>query len=128
MNAVYDARMHTLRIPLLASALLMALVSCSPGTETAATGASPVGVPVAAEQAEAMPALERTAWEAWHLMQIGFLRTGVYSTNVLVDLPLPQGVRWSVVGFEEQGYAIDVTSDDAEGGYRVDPSGVRPTG
>lgn len=120
--------MRPLRIPLFASALLLALVSCSPGTDGAATGAAPAGVPVATEEADAMAALERTAWEAWHLMQIGFLRTGAYSTNVLVDLPLPQGVRWSVVGFEEEGYAIDVTSDDGEGAYRVDPSGVHPAG
>lgn len=107
---------------LLAATLILALAACAP-----TTGAVPGDAPTTPDGGAELADLERTAWEAWHLMQLGFLRTGVYSTNVLVDLPLPQGVRWTVSSFEEDTYALTFTAEGAAGGWHVDPAGVRPT-
>lgn len=114
------------RFLLAPAALAAALAACAPAADT--SPATPTGAPVTTEDGSALAELERTAWEAWHLMQLGFLRNGAYSTNVLVDLPLPQGVRWTVASFDDDGYALTFTAEDAADAYRVDPSGVRPAG
>lgn len=100
------------------AALLLA--GCAPG----ALQEAPAGPPAEASD------LERTAWAAWHYMELGRLEEGAYTTNALVDLRLPQGVRWDLVDFGEEGYALEVRRVDAEGepevAYHVDPEGVRP--
>jgi hypothetical protein len=69
--------------------------------------------------------LQRTALVAFHRMEIGFLQTGGYTTNVLVDLELPRGVRWTLEEFTEQSYRLRFT-DDADPGaaWLVSPAGV----
>lgn len=104
-------------------AVALALSACTPATEPQGEGRAPAEGPTA----EASP-LARTAWEAWHLMEIGHLRTGVYATNVLVDLDLPQGVRWTVVEFADDAYLLRVSAEEEEDAYLVEPSGVRPAG
>lgn len=101
-----------------AVALLLLVAACAPttGPQTAAPrqqGPSADASPVA-----------RTAWEAWHLMEIGHLRDGVYATNVLVDLSLPQGVRWTVIEFADDDYVLRVSEEGADTAYRVTPAGV----
>lgn len=116
--------MNLLRSALLLVLVLGTIAACAPGARTGPAAGGP-----APENVGELPALERTAWEAWHLMEIGRLRTGAYSTNVLVDLPLPQGVRWTVQEFDETDYSLSVTGgDDAGPGFLVEPAGVRPAG
>lgn len=102
--------------------LLIAGVACAPSTtrptSSDATGARP---PAAAAT---LGPVERTAWEAWLLMELGRLRMGVYGTEALVDLGLPAGVRWTVVEYGPDDYALAVTSDGGEPGLRVEPNGV----
>lgn len=69
--------------------------------------------------------LLRTAWEAWLLMELGRLRSGSYSTDVLLDLAVPSGIRWTVVSYGPDAYALAVTGDGEPTPLRVDPDGVR---
>jgi hypothetical protein len=63
---------------------------------------------------------------AWHRMQLNFLETGNYSTNVLVDLSLPQGVRWVLEDFSNRSYRIRfVSSDVPEIFWLITPEGVQ---
>ncbi len=99
------------------------LAACAPGTR-----GDPETVRPPLDEARLRP-VERTAWEAWLLMEIQRLRSGLYSTQALIDLTLPRGVRWTVVDFSGDDYALIVTSDDEDGdGVRVTPEGVRPAG
>jgi len=102
--------------------VLIAGVACAPTTTPPASDVTGSRPPVAAT---ALGPVERTAWEAWLLMELGRLRLGVYGTEALVDLALPRGVRWTVVEYGPDDYALAVTSDDGEPGLRVDPGGVR---
>jgi hypothetical protein len=103
------------RIPLLALALLAAaLAGCVPSA-TAERLASP-----------AAQALERTAAEAYHRMELGRLQTGSYTTNVLVDVDLPRGARVTVEAHAGDDYRLRVDSDALPGvAWLVSPSGVR---
>jgi hypothetical protein len=105
------------RIPLLALAIAVAtLAACVPAA-TAERLASP-----------AAQAIERTASEAYHRMELGRLQTGTYTTNVLVDVELPQGARVTVEAFSGDDYRLRVESDNLEGVvWFVSPSGVRRT-
>ena len=98
------------------------LASCAPGTRD---GPETVRPPL--DEARLSP-VERTAWEAWLLMEVQRLRSGLYSTQALIDLFLPRGVRWTVVAFSGDDYALIVTSDEDQDGVRVTPDGVRPPG
>ena len=98
---------------------------------TAATLAavSTACVPAATTEALSGPAaqaLERTASEAYHRMELGRLRTGSYTVNVLVDVDLPQGARVTVEAFSDDDYRLRVDSDAVEGVvWLVSPRGVR---
>lgn len=94
-------------------ALLALLSACAPRA-VSATFSTP----------EAM-AVERAAETAFHRMEIGRLETGSYTTNVLVDLALPQGTRWIVTDFSEDSYTLRFTSDDLPlVAWEVSPRGV----
>ncbi len=112
-------RRHVRLAPLLALALASA--ACAPALQ--GTSGAPAATRPPVEVAELSP-LERTAWEAWLLMEVGRLRTGAYSTQVLIDLELPQGVRWTVVEFDADAYALAVSNDDGGAQVRVSPDGV----
>ena len=58
-------------------------------------------------------------------MEIGFLQTGTYTTNALVDLDLPRGVKWTLEEFSDSSYQLRFTSDDQpEEVWLVSPRGV----
>ena len=63
---------------------------------------------------------------AYHRMEIGRLQTGMYTTNVLIDLELPRGVRWTVLEFSDDDYVLRFTNDAVSGVvWNVSPRGVR---
>ncbi len=96
----------------IAATLALVLGACAPTTTAFET-------PAARE-------VERVAQEAYHRMEIGRLRLGVYTTNVLVDLDLPRGARVTVEAFDDEDYRLRVTSDAAlEVSWIVTPRGVR---
>lgn len=113
-----------------ALALLLTLAACAPRTEAPETATPPQTVPgVPAPPALASPAaraVDRAAREAFHLMGLGYARTGAYSVNVLVsDLDLPSGARWQLENLAEATYALRFTSDDVPGvAWLVTPNGV----
>lgn len=110
------ARNATLSVLLL---LALALAACAP-----ALG----GVDASAFETPAAREVERAAQEAYHRMELGRLRLGVYTTNVLVDLDLPRGARVTVEAFDDDAYRLRLTSDAALGlAWIVTPDGVRRT-
>ncbi|MBW6454596.1 MAG: hypothetical protein K0A98_01810 [Trueperaceae bacterium] len=86
-------------------------------------------VPTAVADRLAGPAaqeVERTAYVAYHRMELGRLQLGVYTTNVLVDVVLPRGARLTLEDFTDDGYRLRVDSDAVPGvAWYVSPSGVR---
>jgi hypothetical protein len=86
-------------------------------------------VPTAVADRLAGPAaqeVERTAYVAYHRMELGRLQLGVYTTNVLVDVELPRGARLTLEAFDDDGYRLRVDSDAVPGvAWYVSPSGVR---
>jgi hypothetical protein len=69
---------------------------------------------------------EQTAQIAYHRMEIGALQTGSYTTNVLVDLTLPRGVRWTLEEFSNDGYQLRFSHDELPTlAWLVTPRGVR---
>ena len=67
----------------------------------------------------------KTAQIAYHRMEIGLLQTGDYTTNALLELKLPQGVKWTLQDFNSQGYELSFTSDMVAGyAWLVSPKGV----
>ena len=105
-----------LRAALIALTLTLLLAACAPQA-TSPAFSSPEGM-----------AVERIAQVAFHRMEIGRLQIGSYTTNVLVDLDLPQGVRWVVTDFSADGYSLRFTSDDLpQVAWLVSPAGVRRT-
>jgi hypothetical protein len=109
---VIAARARALLLTAVTLAALLA--ACAPATTT----------DVLADPAA--QALERTASEAYHRMELGRLRTGAYTTNVLVDVELPQGARVTVEAFSGDDYRLRVDSDAVPGvAWLVSPRGVR---
>jgi len=113
--------------------LLAALVLTVAGCVPAATPAQDPPAPLPSGDVRAVRAprdlgrddpLVRTAWEAWLRMELGRLTTGAYATDVLLELDLPAGVRWTVVEYGPDAYALQVTSDASPTALRVDPDGV----
>jgi hypothetical protein len=108
--------LRRLRTPLIALALALLLAACAPQAISPAFS-SPEGETV-----------ERIARIAFHRMEIGLLEVGNYTTNVLVDLDLPSGVRWIVTDFSSDGYALRFTSDTLpQVAWLVSPRGVQRT-
>ncbi|HEX7000723.1 MAG TPA: hypothetical protein VF164_03420 [Trueperaceae bacterium] len=95
--------------------LLAVLAACAPTTLPGADDA-------------AVAELERTAQVIYHRMELGRLESGTYTTNVLVDLQLPEGAKWTLQEFANDGstYRLSLTSSRVEGAqWQVSPSGVR---
>ncbi|HRN19471.1 MAG TPA: hypothetical protein PLU66_10340 [Trueperaceae bacterium] len=116
-GSVAQGRKASQRLGILAPALLVLLLAaCAPGAFGPAASADPV----AAE-------LERTAQVLYHRMELGYLETGVYTTNALVDVKLPEGARWTLQEFASDGssYLLVLTSSRLpERAWRVSPRGV----
>ena len=88
------------------------LASCAPT-------AAPTSLSPAAQQ------VEQAAVIAYHRMEIGRLQLGTYTTNVLVDLELPQGARWTLADFSDDDYALRFVSENLpEVFWLVTPRGV----
>ena len=120
------------RATAMAAVLSLVLVACAPRAETfdAPSRSEPEPAPSAAAfDTPAAREVERAAYEAYHLMELGRLRLGVYTTNALVDLELPRGARITVEAFDDEGdddYRLRLTSDAAlEIAWLVTPHGVR---
>lgn len=102
--------------PLLFLTLVALLGACAPG----AFGPGASTDPVATE-------LERTAQVLYHRMELGRLETGVYTTNALIDVKLPEGARWTLQEFATDGssYLLVLRSSRlASTAWRVSPRGV----
>ncbi|MBX3139340.1 MAG: hypothetical protein KF875_01145 [Trueperaceae bacterium] len=102
--------------PLLFLTLVALLGACAPG----AFGPAASTDPVATE-------LERTAQVLYHRMELGLLETGVYTTNALIDVKLPEGARWTLQEFATDGssYLLVLRSSRlASTAWRVSPRGV----
>ena len=96
--------------------LLAALVGCAPATQ------APLPAGAAARQ------LDITALIVYHRMAIGYLETGAYTTNVLVDVQLPAGARWTLEAYPNGGtsYRLRIISTQVPGiAWEVSPDGVR---
>ena len=94
--------------------ILAGLAACAP-----TTSAPTPGTPAAT-------ATQTVAEIAYHRMEIGRLRTGAYTTNVLIDLDLPRGARWTVLEFADDAFVLRFTNDDVpDVVWIVDPRGVR---
>lgn len=101
-------------LPLLIAALTLLAAACAPTTLP--------GVDQAA-----MDELQRTAEILYHRMELGQLEEGIYTTNVLVDAPIPEGARWTLQEFASDGssYLLVLTSSRVEGvTWQVSPRGV----
>ncbi len=108
--------MLKLRIPptLLVVVWLGVLAACAPTTSAPAI------------DGPAAQAVDRVAQETFHRMELGRLSQGTYTTNVLVDVALPQGARVTVEAFEGDDYLLRVDSDVVPGVvWYVSPQGVR---
>lgn len=95
---------------------MLVLAACAPG----AFGPAASNDPVAAE-------LENTAQVLYHRMELGHLETGVYTTNALIDVKLPEGARWTLQEFASDGsnYVLVLTSSRLPGqAWRVSPRGT----
>ena len=119
----------------LAALLSIALSACAPaivGPNAASPADGPsAGLPPDEVRSVRVPRdlptdepILRTAWEAWLRMELGRLATGAYTTDALLDLLLPTGIRWTVVDYGPDAYALVVTGDGTPTGLRVDPDGV----
>ncbi|HLU82227.1 MAG TPA: hypothetical protein VKZ43_02390 [Trueperaceae bacterium] len=74
--------------------------------------------------------LERTANILFHRMELGYLDSGIYTTNVLIDAQLPEGARWTLQDFATDGsnYVLVLTSSNLpETAWRISPRGVSRT-
>ncbi len=73
-------------------------------------------------------ATAETAEIAYHRMAIGFLQTGEYTTNALLELALPRSVRWTLEEFSGADYRLRFTSDEVPNFvWLVTPQGVQVT-
>lgn len=113
------------------AAVLLPLAACAPRTtelQAAELRATEVRGDPAAASTEASE-LRRTALMAFHRMEIVFLETGSYTTNALVDLDLPRGVKWTLEEFDDAGYRLRFTDDQRpEYAWLVSPEGVARVG
>jgi hypothetical protein len=99
--------------PLVPAAIMLLLAACAPSV-------SLTGAAVSSE-------LQRTALVAFHRMEIAFLETGSYTTNALIDLELPRGVKWTLEDFSERSYRLRFTADNRPGeAWLVSPAGLMP--
>ena len=112
---------------LLAAALGFTLLfsACAP---RAASPNPPNSPPNASLETPQAKATAETAEIAYHRMAIGLLQTGEYTTNALLELALPTGVKWTLEEFSGADYRLRFTSDDVPVYvWLVTPRGVQVT-
>jgi|SRR5690606_804056 len=106
-----------LRLLLAAALLTLLAAACVPTTMPGADTA-------------AVAELERTANVLYHRMELGYLDSGIYTTNVLIDAKLPEGARWTLQDFATDGssYVLILTSSNLpDMAWRISPRGVSRT-
>lgn len=116
-HAIGDRTSRDARLVLLALALALLAAACVPTTMPGADAG------VVAE-------LERTANVLYHRMELGYLDSGIYTTNVLIDAKLPEGARWTLQDFATDGstYVLILTSSNLpDTAWRISPRGVSRT-
>ena len=123
-----NAMTHFFRLSTLLFCLVL-FAACAPRTAPAGEGGTEVSVvETPAPESPAAREVQQTAQVAYHRMQIGFLQTGEYTTNALLDLSLPQGVRWTVETFEATTYQLRfVSAEVPDQAWIVTPEGVQVT-
>ena len=112
---------------LLAAALGFTLLvsACAPRTASSNPPNTPASASLETPQARATA---ETAEIAYHRMAIGLLQTGEYTTNALLELALPTGVKWTLEEFSGADYRLRFTSDDVPVYvWLVTPRGVQVT-
>lgn len=112
-----DHRSAGTRLALIAAVIAALAAACVPTTMPGADAG------VVAE-------LERTANILFHRMELGFLDSGIYTTNVLIDVNLPEGARWTLQDFATDGssYVLILTSSNLpDTAWRISPRGVART-
>ena len=106
----------------LAVVLLSLLAACAPSTQ--GTSANPEE---AVFQSPAAQETNRIATAAFHRMELGQLENGSYTTNVLINLDVPQGVRWMLEDLNDDSYTLRFTSANVpDAAWIVTPEGVEP--
>jgi len=93
-----------------------------------AAACAPTSMPGA--DAGVVAELERTANILFHRMELGYLDSGIYTTNVLIDAKLPEGARWTLQDFATDGssYVLVLTSSNLPTtAWRISPRGVSRT-
>ncbi len=103
---------------------LSLLAACAPSTQGTSTNPEADAVlssPAARET-------ERVATAAYHRMELVKLEEGVYTANVLINLEVPQGVRWILAEpTTDTSYMLRFTSTNVPGvAWIVTPEGVEP--
>ena len=103
--------------------LLSLLAACAPRTQ--GTSAAPE-TEVTFESPAAQEA-SRVATAAYHRMELAQLENGAYTTNVLINLELPRGVRWMLEDLNDDAYTLRFTSANVpNAAWIVTPEGVEP--
>ena len=131
----------TYKITLTALALALTLAACAPRTQSTPNARPPATQPQPGTQARpntppggnrvltdpAALEVDRAARQAFHLMGLGYARTGAYSVNALVsDLELPSGARWELEDLTPETYRLRFTSDNVpDVAWLVTPEGVQ---
>lgn len=110
------------KLLILSTSLLLLLAACAPRTQ--GVSANPE------EAAFSSPAAQETsriATAAYHRMELAQLEEGAYTTNVLINLELPRGVRWMLEDLNDDSYTLRFTSTDVpDAAWIVTPEGVEP--
>ena len=102
---------------------LLLLAACAPRTQ----GTSTAPETEAVFQSPAAQETNRIAMAAYHRMELGQLESGSYTTNVLINLDVPQGVRWMLEDLNDDSYTLRFTSANVpDAAWIVTPEGVEP--
>ena len=115
MREHHDPHRRAPVLALVTVAVALTVAGCAPRAQPPIAKDGPAGQ------------LQRTAEIVYHRMAIGYLETGKYTTNVLVDVDLPAGAKWTLLSYAQDGssYRLRITSTRVEGmAWEVSPSGA----
>ncbi len=111
------------KLLVLFTSLLLLLAACAPRTQEASTAPETEVM----FQSPAAQETNRIAMAAYHRMELGQLENGSYTTNVLINLDVPQGVRWMLEDLNDDSYTLRFTSANVpDAAWIVTPEGVEP--
>lgn len=108
--------MKQTKLPLLVLSLILLLSGCLPR----------IGAPQNPLESSEAIETQKIAELAFHRMEIGKLESGEYTTNVLIDLALPQGTQWTLIAFSEGSYTLRFSTESiSDYIWLVSPTGVQ---